>query len=38
MILTCQWTYVNFICGLYEILYKPVYKKFLFLLEYKELE
>jgi len=27
--LTCQWTHVNLIYGLYEIFYKPVCKKFL---------
>jgi hypothetical protein len=27
--LTCQGTHVNLICGLYEISYKPVCRKFL---------
>jgi hypothetical protein len=26
---TCQGAYVNLICGLYEISYKPIYKKFM---------
>jgi hypothetical protein len=29
MFLTCQWTHVNLICGLYEISYNPVCRKFL---------
>jgi hypothetical protein len=29
VLLTCQETNVNFIYGLYEIFYKPVYKKIL---------
>jgi hypothetical protein len=33
-LLTCQWTHVNLICGLYEISYKPVCRKFLSLIVY----
>jgi hypothetical protein len=29
VILTCQGTHVNLICKLYEISYKPIWKKFL---------